>query len=31
MADYATAAKLSDWAPGAAKEVPVGGKSIALF
>ena len=31
MADYVTAAKLSDMAPGAAKEVEVGGKSIALF
>ncbi len=31
MADYATAARLSDWAPGAAKEVAVGGTRIALF
>ena len=31
MADYLTAAKLSDLAPGAALAVEVGGKSIALF
>ncbi len=31
MADYLTAAKLSDLSPGAAMEVEVGGKNIALF